>query len=205
MARKKRISKKLQQERYFMMYVSGAYEEVYIQYLHKLLHEQCHITLHVRSYQGGEDFGSGFEMLDKDLKGHRVTKNLDRAEAILIQGDMDVKTIVTRMQEFEKKTKKYKKHIYLIKSIHSFESWVKAHFIEITSQNEIVQKSDIEQWISNYSTSVEHAKRYFETHLDLKHIMKAAHPKTGNQSFRQFIEKIDVLECITDINHTLSK
>jgi hypothetical protein len=165
MARKKRKSKPLQPQRYFMIYVSGAYEEVYITSLHSMLHEQCHVNLLVRCYEGGEDFGGGFDMLEKDLKSERVTKNLDRAEAILIQGDMDVDAIVKRFNQFEKKAKSYQRTVDLVPSIRSFESWIKAHFTQITNQDEIVSKTDIDKWIRNYSQSVENAKRYFEMNL----------------------------------------
>jgi len=182
-----------------MMYVSGAYEDVYMKCLHSLLHEQCHVNLFVRCYEGGEDFGGGFEMLDKDLKSQRVTKNLNRAEAILIQGDMDVKAAVKRFRQFQQKAKTYQRTVYLIPSVRSFESWIKAHFTEITNQNETVNKSDIDQWIRGYSQSVENARQYFENKTDSKQIMKAADPRTGNHSFRQFIEKIGVLECLSSV------
>jgi hypothetical protein len=197
MARKKRKSKQLQSQRYFMIYVSGAYEEVYMKWLHSILHEQCKVNLFVRCYEDGEDFGGGFEMLDKDLKSQRVTKNLERAEAILIQGDMDVEAIVKRFHEFEHKAKTYRRTVYLVPSIRAFESWLKAHFTPINNQNEIVSKTDIDQWIRGYSQSVDNAQQYFKNQTNFKLIIKAAHPNTGNHSFRKFLEKLGVLDCLS--------
>ena len=197
MERKKRKSIKKKQQRYFMIYVSGDYEEVYIKSLHTLLHEQCSINFFIRCYHGGEDFEGGFHLLKKDLESQRVTKNLERAEAILIQGDMDVRDIVKRIPKFEDKAKTFQpRTVYLIPSKHSFESWIKAHFTPITSQNEIVKKYDIDNWIPKYSHDIKHAQRYFEKNIDLKKIKQAAHPETGNTSFYQFLEKINILECI---------
>jgi len=196
MARTKRKSKVLHPQQYFMIYVSGAYEEVYMTRLHILLHEQCHVNLFVRCYDGGEDFGGGFEMLDKDLKSQRVTKNLERAKAILIQSDMDVEAIIKRFSEFKQKAKTYQRTVHLIPSIRSFESWVKAHFTLIANQDEIVNKADIDKWIRGYSQSVDKAEQYFRKQMSLKQIMKAASQHTGNDSFHKFLEKLGVLDCI---------
>jgi len=189
--RKKRIPPNIPLYRDFYIYVSGAYEKAYINALHLLLREQIHVNLHCTEYRGGGDFRSGIDELKRDLKFKRtqsVTKNLEKSEKILIQGDMDVAYATTHIKNFETELKRVDSRCKLIPSIKSFESWLKAHFSPISNQHEQISKSDIDLYIKNYSSNVATAKQFFVKKLSWEMIQKAMHEQHGNASFREFMQ-----------------
>jgi len=188
--RKKRVSTPSPLYRDFYIYVSGAYEKAYIHALHQLLREQLHINLHCSEYGGGGDFRSGIDLLKSDLKRklkQSVTKNLDKSELIMIQGDMDVAYATKHLHKFEQELKKIDNRCKIISSTKNFEAWLKAHFVNITNQNEVVSKQDINSHISRYSDNTSNAKQYFDKSLQWKMVQKAMDDKHGNKSFREFM------------------
>ncbi len=188
--RKKRPATNIPLYRDFYMYVSGAYEKVYIEALHLLLREKCYINLHCSEYGGGGDFHSGIDALKKDLRLKRtksVTRNLEKSDKILIQGDMDVAYATAHVPDFEQALQHVDERCILIPSIKNFESWLKAHFVDIANQNEIVSKQDVDNYIPQYSDNTSNAKQYFERHLQWKMVQKAMDGQGGNESFRKFM------------------
>jgi len=174
----------------FYIYVSGAYEKCYIQALHQLLREQLHINLHCSEYGGGGDFRSGIDLLKSDLKRKQkksVTKNLEKSDKILIQGDMDVAYATTHVPDFEQELQGVDERCILIPSIKNFESWLKAHFTDISNQNEVISKQDVDSYIPGYSDNTSSAKQYFDRQLQWDMVQKAMDEHHGNKSFRMFM------------------
>jgi hypothetical protein len=176
--------------RNFYIYVSGAYEKVYMHALHQLCREKLRINLYCSEYGGGGDFRSGINELKKDLKFKRtksVTRNLEKSEVILIQGDMDVTYARENLERFEYELKSLDDRCKIVPSIINFESWLKAHFVDISNQNEITSKQDIDRYISRYSDNTSNAKQYFDRQLQWEMVQRAMNIQRGNSSFRKFM------------------
>ncbi len=188
--RRRQVSSRISLYRDFYIYVSGSYEKVYIQALHELLREKLHINLHCSEYGGGGDFRSGIDLLKSDLRRKlkkSVTKNLEKSDKILIQGDMDVDYAMKHAANFEQELRNVDERCMLIPSIKNFESWLKAHFVDISNQKEVISKQDIDDYIPQYSENTSHAKQYFDRQLRWEMVQRAMDEHHGNQSFRKFM------------------
>jgi len=158
--------------------------------LHQLLREHLNINLHCSEYAGGGDFRSGIDLLKSDLKRklkQSVTKNLEKSDKILIQGDMDVAYATAHVNDFEQELQSVDERCILIPSIKNFESWLKAHFVDISNQNEVISKQDIDSYISRYSDNTSNAKQYFDRKLQWEMVQRAMDAQSGNSSFRNFM------------------
>ena len=185
MPRPKIKPKKKKQYKLFYIYISGKYEEVFFKKLNSLL-AQNSIKIISSRYNGGADFKTGLEYFKKQLKcpDCHITNNLENADTILIQGDMDTGLTPQDLKELEKNAQKLDKRSMIIPSHISFESWISAIFCHNYKDNLVYKKEDLDHTISDYSKKVDNAKKYFTQHLSLDNLQQGA---TKNKSLQKLL------------------